>query len=232
MKNEIRILLIDDHQIVREGLRLLVERTPGMTIVGEAECGRTAIEQTRKLTPDVLVMDVYLPDMNGIEVSRQLLTEFTELKVIILSGEATKDLIDTALQAGVCGYIVKSSAAEELIRAIHAVLEGRLYLCPISSTEILRDYKKTLGVKSTSTPTLSARELEVLKLIAAGLRIKEIASRLGLGVKTAETYRRRLGRKLDINSVAGLTRYALEHGLVDLVDRPGKPSPDRPLSTG
>jgi two-component system NarL family response regulator len=208
------ILLVDDHQLVRKGLRMLLEREVGLTVVGEAGTGTEGLRLFGELRPDVVVLDIHLPDIDGLEVARRLLSENPAARVVILSGDAEVDFINEALLAGVKGYILKSGAEEDLVHAIRAALSGKAYLCPEISTVVLADYRKTLiGAASPSKPTLSAREREVLKYIAHGLRTKETAAQMGVGVKTAETYRRRLMRKLGYTSIAELTRYAIREGI-------------------
>ncbi len=211
-----RILLVDDHRMFREGLRLLIARElPEATVVGEADDAAAALESARTQCPELIVMDIHLPGGNGIEASRRILAEMKDVRIIVLSAETNLSFVREALRAGVSGYLRKSSASEELIKAIHAVLEGRLYLCQEASRVALEDYKETLAaMDAPRRPALSAREHQVLRLIAEGLRTKEIADKLSVGVKTAETYRRRLVAKLGCNGTAELVRYAIREGLV------------------
>ena len=212
-----RVILVDDHQLVRRGLRLLLEQHGDIQVVGEAANGAGALEQAKALVPDLVVMDVHLPDISGLEVSRRLLADFPDLKIVVLSGDADMARVNEALQTGVCGYLLKSSAEEELGRAIRAIMEGRLYLCPEINALVIQDYKNSLAAKAaTSKPALSGREREVLRLIAQGHQLKEIAVQLKVGVRTAETFRRRLMSKLDLHTTADLTRYAVREGIVEL----------------
>jgi DNA-binding NarL/FixJ family response regulator len=211
-----RILLVDDHRMFREGLRLMIARElPDASVVGEADDAAAALESARTLRPELIVMDIHLPDGNGIEVSRQILAEMKDVRVIVLSAETNMAFVREALRAGVSGYLLKSSAPEELPQAIHAVLEGRLYLCQEASRVALEDYRETLTTADAPRrPALSGRELQVLRLISEGLRTKEIADKLNVGIKTAETYRRRLSAKLGCNGTAELVHYAIREGLV------------------
>jgi DNA-binding NarL/FixJ family response regulator len=213
----LRTLLVDDHRMMRTGLRLLIEQSGHIQVAGEASNGATALELARSLLPDLVVMDVHLPDANGIEVARQILSEFPLMKVIVLSADARMEWVDEALWAGVCAYLLKESAEDELAQAIEAILEGKLYLCPEINSLLLRNYRQSLQAKEPGNKQeLSARERDVLRMIADGLRIKEIAVRLGVEPGTVETYRRRLVRKLGFSSNAELTRHAIRQGLVDL----------------
>jgi two-component system NarL family response regulator len=211
----LRILLVDDHRMLREGLRALLSRETGYSVVAEAGDGDGALKAVRRDPPDLIVLDVHLPDMSGIEVARRILAVFPEVKVIMLSSDHSHNCVHEALLAGVSGYVLKENAAEELLRAIHTVVLGQLYLCPEVGTEIIASYRRgQLPDLAPPTPQLSAREREVLKLLADGLRTKEIADQLGVSTKTAETYRHRLMEKLQLPSVAELTRYAIREGIV------------------
>lgn len=208
------ILLVDDHQMMRKGLRLMLEREGTLKVAGEAATGEEALRLFSQLCPDVVVLDIHLPDIDGLEVARRLRAERGDARIVILSGDAETEFITEALTVGVTAYILKSSAEEELTHAIRAALAGQTYLCPEVSTIVVADYRKTLlGAGVPAKPALSAREREVLRYIAQGLRTKETAAQMGVGLKTAETYRRRLMRKLGYTSVAELTRYAIREGI-------------------
>ena len=191
------ILLVDDHCMMLKGMRLMLEQEyASEAVVAEASTANSAWEKARNLKPDLVVMDIHLPDGDGIGLSRQMLEEFPDLKIIILSAETHLSYINDAIQAGVAGYLMKENAPVELVKAIAAVQAGRLYLCPAANAAVLNDYKRFLAAKGVAAkPMLSTREREVLRLVAEGLRMKEIADRLGVGVKTVETYRRRLIKK-------------------------------------
>ena len=211
-----RILLVDDHRILREGLCALLTREPGLEVVAQVGDGDAALKAVRRAPPDLVLMDIHLPDMNGIEVARRILAVFPEVKVIMLSSDHGHDSVHEALLAGVSGYVLKENASEELVRAIRAVVGGQLYLCPEVSTEIIASYRRgQLPNIAPPGPELSNREREVLKLLADGLRTKEIAERIGVSTKTVETYRHRLMEKLQLTSVAELTRYAIREGIVE-----------------
>ena len=211
----LRILLVDDHRILREGLCSLLSREPEFLVVGQIGDGDSTLKTVRREPPDLIVLDVHLPDMSGIEVARRILAVFPEVKVIMLTSDHSHESVHEALLAGVSGYVLKENASEELVRALRAVVAGQLYLCPEVSTEIIASYRRgQLPNISPPGPQLSAREREVLKRLADGLRTKEIAERLGVSAKTVETYRHRLMEKLQLTSVAELTRYAIREGIV------------------
>lgn len=210
-----KILLVDDHHLFREGLRLMIAREmPDAAIVGEAECAAAARRQAQELRPDLIVMDIHLPDGDGLEVSRQILAELPSTRVIVLSADTSLAFVREALRAGVTGYLLKSNAPADLSRAIRTVLAGNLYLCNEAGKAALEDYRNSLTTEDGHPPALSNRELQVLRLIGDGLRAKEIADRLNVGVKTAETYRRRLLAKLGCGGTAELVRLAVRKGLL------------------
>lgn len=211
-----RILLVDDHRIFREGLRLLITREfPTATIVGEAGDVPSAIAMVDELTPELVIMDIHMPKGNGIEASRQIRAEHPETHIIILSAETDLNFVREALRAGAEGYLLKISAPEELPLAIRAVSDGRLYLCDEAAQAALEDYRETLvAAQAPPKAVLSSREIDVLNATADGLRTKEIADKLGIGVKTVETHKRRMMKKLGCSSTAELVRYAIREGFV------------------
>ncbi len=210
-----RLFLVDDHRILRDGLRALLARHREFLVIGEAGDGASALRAVRSQTPDIVILDVHLPDMSGIEIARRILAVFSEVKVVVLSSDHSHGCVHEALLAGVSGFVLKDNATDELIRALHSVVAGQLYLCPEVSTDIVANYRSGLMPNVTPPqPLLSSRELQVLKLLADGLRTKEIADRLGVGAKTVETYRARLMEKLKLTSIAELTRYAVREGIV------------------
>jgi DNA-binding NarL/FixJ family response regulator len=212
-----RILLIDDHRLMRDGLRALLASHREFRVTGEAGDGASALRAVRSQPFDLVLLDVHLPDMSGIEVARRILAVFPEIKVVVLSSDHGHACVHEALLAGVSGYILKDNATDELVRALHTVVAGQLHLCPEVSTDIVASYRSGLMTNvAPPQPILSERELQVLKLLADGLRTKEIADNLGIGVKSVETYRARLMEKLKLGSVAELTRYAIREGLVPL----------------
>lgn len=213
----IRIVLVDDHQIMREGLRQLLTREPGLEVSGEAGDGQTALELVERLQPEVVVMDLGLPDGDGLVFSRQIRTRWPVIKVIILSSLLERRYLDEAIGAGISGYVLKSAAASELIRAIHAALKDETYLCAEASAALIGGYKEFLAaLDQMNLSALTDREVEVLKMIAAGRNTKEIARDLGLSVKTVESRRLRIMSKLNLHSVAELTKYAIRKGLASL----------------
>lgn len=210
----VRIVLVDDHEIVREGLRHTLVPEPDFEIIGEAGDGHTALKLVEQLLPAIVVMDLGLPDGDGLSFARQMLARWPACKVIILSGLADRQHLDEAIEAGVTGYVVKVNASRELIRAIRAATRGETYLCPEATTTLLGGYKELLAVnRQLGRSALSEREAEVLRLIADGCNTKEVAGKLGLSVKTVETHRVRIMSKLDLHSVAELTKYAIRIGL-------------------
>jgi DNA-binding NarL/FixJ family response regulator len=213
----VKILLADDHQIVREGLRSLIEKQPGMEVVAEVENGRTDIKLTRKIKPDVIVMDINMPDMNGIDATRQIVAEFPGIKIIAFSMHSDHQFVAGALKAGVSGYLLKDSAFEELVRAIRTVVANQTYLSPKIAVDVVKSYVEKLGADRTAAPSiLTNREREVIQLYAEGHTTKHIAERLYVSIKTVETHRRNIMKKLDIRSIADLTKFAIREGLTSL----------------
>lgn len=211
-----RILLVDDHQIMREGLRALLQEQPAMTVVGEAENGRKAVQLARELSPDIVIMDVTMPDMNGVEATLQIRAALPAVKVIALSIHSDRRFVIQMFRAGATGYLLKDCAFEELARAIQRVVEGQAYLSPGIAGVVVEELLRTAAHEGSGIPSLSSREREVLQLTAEGRSMKEIASALNVSVKTVETHRRQLMIKLGVNSVAELTKYAIREGLTPL----------------
>jgi len=213
----IRILLADDHKITREGLRSLIENQPDMQVVAEAEEGRTAVELARKLAPDLVIMDVSMPDLNGIEATLQISQQSLNVKVIALSMHSDSLFVTEMLKSGARGYLLKDCAFEELANAINAVMNGNTYLSPSISGIVIDDYLHRLSkAGSLRADALTAREREVLQLLAEGKSTKQIALELHISAKTVETHRRQIMEKLDIHSVAELTKYAIRKGFTSL----------------
>ena len=213
----IGILLVDDHAIIRQGLRSLLEKQPDLEVVAEAADGRKAIDLVRELLPDIVIMDVTMPSLNGIEATRQICSTFPEVKVIALSIHSNRRFIGDMLQAGAAGYILKDSLFEELIRAIKAVTAGDRYLSPRITGVVVDDYIKHLSTSADSPlATLTSREREVLQLVAEGRSTKQVALELHVSTKTIEANRRQIMEKLDLHSVAELTKYAIREGLTSL----------------
>ena len=213
----IRIILADDHTLLRQGLHALIEEQPDMTVIAEAEDGRSTVQLAAKLRPDIIVMDISMPGMNGMEATRQILTNDPGIRVLALSMHTDRRFIVEMLGAGASGYLLKDCAVEELICAIHALAGQRTYLSPKISDIVVKDYACRIS-KSTlsSLSVLSPREREVLQLLAEGKSTRKIASILEVGVKTVETYRQQIMEKLNIHSIAGLTKFAVREGLTSL----------------
>ena len=212
-----RILLADDHKIVRDGLRALIGKETGMAVIAEAATGRQALALSRKLTPDIVIMDVSMPDLNGMDATRQIVEEVPSVKVIALSMHSQKQFVEGMLKAGVSGYLLKDSAFEELIVAVRTVMSGRLYLSPDITDIVVGGYIGASKGGQTENPKgLTVREREVLQLIAEGHSVKEIAQKLHISIKTVESHRSNVMNKLDRHTVAGLTKYAIREGLTDL----------------
>jgi two-component system, NarL family, response regulator NreC len=209
-----RILIVDDHPTLRRGLCQVIGQQPHLAVVGEAPTGTEALKLATELSPDLIVMDIHLPDMNGIEATRQIVKLLPSCKVIVFSGDPNRALVDESLQAGACGYIWKQSAADELLRAVEIVMTGKLYLSPEVSMDILEDYRRGLtGETEVSKPLLSERDKLVLRLVAEGRRNKEIALQMTLSIKSVEAYRSRLMKKLGCSNSAELVRYAIREGI-------------------
>jgi len=208
------ILLVDDHSIVRQGVKLILENEPTFKVVGEAGDAEEAIAKAASVQPNIVVMDLHLAATDGLEASRRILAAHTATKIIVLSAETSPEIVNRALQAGVSGYVEKSSAGDELIRAIHTVLTGRFYLCPTITTALIRG--QNLQSAPKIAPALSEREKELLRLITGGLRNKEIAEKLKLSIKSIEANRSKLMSKLGCASAAELVRYAVREGIAQL----------------
>jgi DNA-binding NarL/FixJ family response regulator len=209
----LRVFLADDHAVVREGLKALVSAQPGMEVSGEASDGQTACQQIQELQPDVVVMDVSMPEMSGAETTAQLKHTCPHVKVLALTVHEDKGYLRRLLEAGASGYMLKRAAAEELIRAIRTVAAGGVYLDPALAGKVVGSFvRHPAGKGVVKGGDLSDRETEVLRLIAAGHSNKEIAGRLSLSVKTVETYKARSMEKLGLHSRADLVRYAVQCG--------------------
>ena len=212
-----RIFIADDHRIVRDGLRALIEKETDLALAGMAEDGRQALKMVRKLEPDVVIMDIAMPGLNGIDATRQIVDAVPGAKVIALSMHSEKQLINGMLRAGASGYLLKESAFEELIKAIRIVCRGKKYLSPEVTDIVLSDYLDHPGENPVShTPGLTLREREVLQLIVEGHSTREIAGRINISVKTVESHRSNIMRKLDLHTVAELTKYAIRHGITSV----------------
>ncbi len=212
---EIRLLIADDHTMVREGLKGIIEKEVGMTVIGEADDGNKTMILAHKLRPHVVVMDVAMPDLNGIEATRRIVKENPNIKVVALSGHVNQHFVREMFAAGASAYILKQNAGEELIRAIRDVMRGKKYLCSGVARGVVDAYVE-LSQPMSKTPAfavLTAREREVLQMIAEGKSTKEISGDMGVSVKTTETHRRNIMEKIDMHSVAELTKYAIREGI-------------------
>jgi len=214
----IKVFIADDHAVVRDGLRALLEANPEITVVGDASDGRQAVSQVMALNPDVVIMDISMPELNGIDATHQVLEHNPKLGVIILSILGTSEHVFRALQAGARGYLLKESAGREVVDAVLNVADGRRYLSqPITETLVI-DYVRQREQAQEKTPldSLSPREREILKLVLEGRSSAEIGKQLFLSAKTVETYRSRMMRKLGITDIPSLIKFAIQHGLISL----------------
>jgi two-component system response regulator NreC len=214
----IRVLIADDHKIMLAGLRSLLEKQTDFDVVGEAENGRKAVQMAQEKTPDVVVMDVSMPDLNGIEATKQIVESLKATRVIALSMHSDKRFVMGMLRAGASGYLLKDCASQELANAIHQVAKGKKYLSPDITGVVIDDFLLGGSQEGVATVTgvLSAREREVLQLIAEGWSTKQIASHLYVSIKTIETHRRQIMKKLDLHTIADLTKYAVREGLTSI----------------
>lgn len=209
-----RVLLVDDHTLVRAGIRSLLEKVPEVEVVAEAADGRSALELIRTCRPGLVLMDIAMSKLNGLETAERIAKEFPEARVIILSMHANEEYVLQALRSGVAGYLLKDAAAVELELAIKAVTRGETYLSPAVSKNVIEQYLAQIKGGRVSAENLTPRQREILQLIAEGGSTKEIAFALGLSVKTVETHRSLMMERLGIRDVAGLVRHAMRIGLV------------------
>ena len=214
---KITVLLADDHTVVRQGLRALLEAEEDMTVVGEAENGRQAVQMAKRLQPEVVVMDIAMPQLNGLEATRQLTKESPKSRVLILSSYSDDEYVQQLTDAGASGYLVKQTAATDLVAAIREARKGNAFFSPTISKRLLDHYRSSLNrPPDQAKPTrLTPREMEVLQLIAEGYANKQIAGELFISIKTVEKHRQQLMHKLDIHDVASLTRYAIAKGVIE-----------------
>jgi len=214
---KIKVLLADDHSMMRGGLRMLLEQHAELSVVGEAEDGRETVRLANKLSPDVVVMDIAMPDMNGIEATRKILADRPGAKVIALSMHSDRHFVSEMLKAGATAYLLKQCAVDELITAIKTVLKNQTYLSPCISGVVVDNFVRNTAKSGPSAFShLTDREREVLQLMAEGKSSKEIANQLNLSIKTIETHRMKVMEKLNIHTVAELTKYAIREGLTSL----------------
>ncbi|MEY8876784.1 MAG: response regulator, partial [Leptothrix sp. (in: b-proteobacteria)] len=210
----VRVLLADDHRMVREALRDMLAKVDGIEVVGEAGDAAGALAQARALVPDVIVLDISLPDLDGIEVASRLQRAGNAARIVALSGHADKHHVSAMLRAGAAAYLTKSTAGTELVRAIRAVVAGQSYFCPEVAHALAAEIRER--AQPGDAPRLGRREREVLRLIAAGQRSPAIAEQLHIAVSTVEVHRRNIMRKLGLGNVADLTKYAIREGLASV----------------
>jgi DNA-binding NarL/FixJ family response regulator len=210
----IRVLLADDHQLVRAGIRALLQTISGVEVIGEASDGREAIGLLEECRPDVVLMDVMMPGLNGLEATERIVKEHPDVRVIILSMNAAEEFVLQAIRAGASGYLLKNARTAELEQALRSVAAGHTYLSPAVSGHVIADSRRRMEEDSISKNPLTPRQREVLQLVAEGSSTKQIAKQLGVSVKTVEMHRSQIMKTLDIHDIAGLTRYAIRMGIV------------------
>jgi len=218
-KNKIKVLVADDHPVVRKGLQSCLAKHEHIKVLGEASDGDEALRKARELSPDLILMDISMPKMNGLAVTELLRKESPRTKILVLSVHSNKEYIFRVIQAGAHGYVSKEAPPEELLRAIESVFSGEPFFSEDIARAALNQFVAT-GGKKEPFAQLTSRERQVLVLIAEGQSNKEIANKLGIGVRTIETHRERIMRRLDIHSVAGLTKFAIANGMVSLDEGP------------
>lgn len=215
--DKIRILLADDHTILRNGIRAILEDEPGMEVVGEAEDGRTAVSLASQLKPDIVIMDIAMPLLNGLEATRQIRRTCPGVKVIILSMHDNEEYIVQVLEAGAMGYILKDAAARELINALRTVHRGEAVLSPAITRIVIEDYLRWGGIRPTEdSDELSPREREILQLIAEGYTSKQIAEILTISLKTVQAHRNSLMQKLNLHNRGELVKYAIQKKIIEI----------------
>jgi two-component system, NarL family, response regulator NreC len=213
----IHILLADDHTILRAGLKMMLNAQPDMEVVGEAQDGRQAMQEAQRLHPDIILMDITMPDMNGIEATKQIKKQLPDVKVLILTMHENDEYLYQALRAGASGYMLKEAADTDLISALHVVQNGHFYLSPAAQSVMVGDYLQRLraGEEKDSYSSLTEREREILKLVAEGYTNNQIAERLVISPKTVDTHRTHIMDKLNLHSRAELVKYAMRRGLLE-----------------
>lgn len=212
----IQLVIADNHALVRAGFRSLVEDLPDIEVVGEADNGREALELVEKLKPQLVLMDIAMPEMNGLEATNRISHTFPNVRVIIVSMHANEEYVYQSLRSGAVGYLLKDSGTEELELAIRAIARGETYLSPAVSKYVVNDYVRRLDEDKNPLDLITPRQREILQLIAEGKSTKEIADILYISTKTVETHRSQLMDRLDIHDVVGLVRYAIRIGFVTL----------------
>jgi len=215
---KIKVLIADDHTVVRQGLKALLEAEPDINIVGEADNGRQALRLAINLLPDVVVIDVAMPQLNGLEATRQIIKTVPGIRVLVLSSYSDDEYVRQVTEAGAAGYLLKQTAAADLIRAIREARNGNAFFSPAISKRLLENYRETFlkgAPVGTRVDRLTSREAEVLQLVAEGKVNKQISAELCVSVKTVEKHRQQMMNKLNIHDVAGLTRYAISKGIIE-----------------
>ncbi|MCK5254596.1 MAG: response regulator transcription factor [Deltaproteobacteria bacterium] len=216
MKN-IKVVIADDHTILRQGIKALLDNQEGIEVVGEAKDGREAIKTIEELLPDVILMDIAMPGLNGLEATRRIKKKFPKVKVVVLTMHANEEYIFQILNAGADGYLVKETAFQDLISAINAVHKGEAFMSPSISKKVMTDYiQRAQGEEKVGFDTLTTREREILQLVAEGNSNKKIAEALFISPKTVETHRAHIMDKLNIHDRAGLIKYAIRKGMINL----------------
>ncbi len=212
--NVTRVLLADDHALVRAGIRALMEKIPSVVVVGEAGTGRQALELVRSKLPNIVLMDIAMTELGGLEALPRIMKDFPSVKVIILSAHANEEYVIRALREGASGYMLKDSATTELELAINSVIQDKLYLSPSISRTVIDDYLHRVSGATSPLEQLTSRQREILQLIAEGKNTKEIAAGLDISIKTVESHRLQLMDRVNIHDIPGLVRYAIRSGLV------------------
>ena len=212
----LRVLIADDHTLFRKGLRTLLEKQAGTEVLGEADNGRTMVKMARQLHPDIVIMDIAMPGMNGIEATRKIVSTDPDVRILALSMHSDRRFVVKMFQAGAFGYMLKDCAFEELAFALQALAENRKYLCPTLPGMVIDDFIKQNN--TSRGPALTPRESEVLQLLAEGMTTREIAELLTISGKTVETHRRKIMHKLNLHSIAELTKYAIREGITGIGD--------------
>jgi len=214
--NTIKILIVEDHTIVRKGLCSILKNEKDIDVIGEAENGKEAIKKVEELTPDIVVMDISMPLLNGLDATHHIKRRFPEVKVLILTMHTSEEYVSEILKAGASGYLIKKAAPEELVSEIHAISQGNSFLSPSVSKSVIKKFLQAAGAEARleKSSLLTEREREVLQLIAEGHSTRKIAELLFISVKTVEAHRSHIMEKLDLHNIADLTRYAIRTGII------------------